>query len=416
MKVLHVVKTSEGARWAAWQAAILTRQGIEVHVALPAPQGSAVAEWQAAGAHIHIADLQLPVRRPWAWAATAARIRRLVAAVAPDVIHSHFVTNTLALRLALGAHHAVPRVFQVPGPLHLEHPVFRSLDLTTAGPRDYWVASSRYTQQLYRAAGLPAKRVFLSYYGVDALRRAPHGAGGLRARLGLPAAYKIIGNINYMYPPKYFLGQTAGLKRHEDVIDALALLCRERDDVVGVLVGGQWGGGDWYLRRLQERARAAAGDRIIFLGAVPSGNVPALWPDFDCAVHVPISENCGGVIEPLVAGVPTIASQVGGLPEVVLDGVTGWTVPARTPHKLATTIGQVLADPIDAGQRAQRGRDLVRVMFDVARTAHEIAGIYAHVLDSRHPAPAAFDALAAVQQAISLQGEDHVPHVRQAVA
>jgi glycosyltransferase involved in cell wall biosynthesis len=149
---------------------------------------------------------------------------------------------------------------------------------------------------------------------------------------------------------------------------------------------------------LIERARRVAGDRIFFVERADFQTVPRLWPDFDCAVHVPISENCGGVIEPLVAGVPTIASRVGGLPEVVLDGLTGWTVPPQAPRELATTIGEVLADPIEAAQRTRRGGDLVRVMFDVARTGHEIADIYAHVLDPRSPAPAAFDARATVQQ------------------
>ena len=50
---------------------------------------------------------------------------------------------------------------------------------------------------------------------------------------------------------------------------------------------------------------------------------------------MPISENCGGVIELLAAGVPTVASRVGGLPEVVHDGVTGWTVPWRSPGAAA---------------------------------------------------------------------------------
>jgi hypothetical protein len=49
---------------------------------------------------------------------------------------------------------------------------------------------------------------------------------------------KIVGNANFMYPPKWYLGQRIGLKAHEDVIDALGLVTKQRSDVLGVLIGG----------------------------------------------------------------------------------------------------------------------------------------------------------------------------------
>ena len=58
-------------------------------------------------------------------------------------------------------------------------------------------------------------------------------------------------------------------------------------------------------------------------GKFNADEVAQSWPDYDCAVHVPLSENCGGVVEPLLAGVPTIAGNVGGLPEVVHHHRTG---------------------------------------------------------------------------------------------
>jgi glycosyltransferase involved in cell wall biosynthesis len=391
MKILHVVKTAHGARWAALQAGVLTRLGLDVHVVLPTDKGEAIPYWQNAQATMHIADFSLPLARPQTFRAKKRLIRELVATIQPDLIHSHFVTTTMMLRLALGRNHPVPRVFQVPGPLHMEHALYRYAETSLAGNRDYWVASSRYTTRLYTRHGITTDRLFLSYYGFDLKELVDDSQSLLRARYHLPPHLKLVGNINYMYPPKYFLGQRYGLKRHEDVIDALALVARERDDVVGVLVGGQWGSGNSYEAKLRARALAKADDKILFTGRVSTGEPLRMWRDFDCAVHVPHSENCGGVVEPLAAQVPTIASNVGGLPEVVLDGLTGWIVPVGQPHILADRIQAALADPVTARDRAQAGQKLVHHMFDVNRTGAEIAQIYAYLLGLSTEKPQPFD-------------------------
>ena len=64
MRVLHAVKTSDGAHWAANQVAVLVREGVDVHVALPRAEGRTMEQWRQTGATIHIADLSLPARRP----------------------------------------------------------------------------------------------------------------------------------------------------------------------------------------------------------------------------------------------------------------------------------------------------------------------------------------------------------------
>jgi glycosyltransferase involved in cell wall biosynthesis len=391
MRVLHIVKTSDGARWAALQAQVLTHLGIQVHVALPSPVGDAVRLWREAGATIHIVDCALWVNRPWEFRPRAQSIRQLVASVQPDLIHSHFVTTTLMLRLSLGHDYPIPRLFQVPGPLHMEHAFYRNAEITTAGKNDYWIASSQYTRNLYLLSNIPARRVFLSYYGMDINQFTVNSTSSLRKRLAITDDDIVIGNINYMYPPKYYLGHWRGLKRHEDVIDALGIVCRNRPDVVGVFLGGQWGSGKTYEQRLQKRAARAAGVRILFAGRVSSTNVASLWSDFDIAVHVPISENCGGVVEPLAKGVPTIASCVGGLPEVVLEGLTGRLVPPDNPGVLAQVILETLDNLSVARQRALVGSLLVRKMFDVNRTGKEIAEIYQSVLNNSYPPPTAFD-------------------------
>jgi glycosyltransferase involved in cell wall biosynthesis len=396
MRILQIVKTVDGAQWAVDQVTELVRHGLEMHVVLPRLEGRFIDDWRQSGAHIHQLAIDLPLRTPWRFQRMCSSIRGLVSEIAPDIIHSHFFSTTLAVRYALGGDHPIPRLFQVPGPFHLEHRFFKSWELSSAGPSDYWIASSKFTLELYRNAGIPDQQLFLSYYG-NRHHPLPASAAGLRAQYGISSNQFVIGNINYMYPPRLYLGQTKGIKRHEDVIDALAQVVAQRDDVVGLIIGGQWGGGDGYERRLKARAAKAGRGRIIMTGRLPAAQAKSAWVDFDVAVHVPTSENCGGVIEPLMAGVPVIAARTGGLPEVILDGMTGTLVESRNPSQLAQKINSVLADLPGHKAMAEQGKKLVSHMFDVKRTAAEIASIYAYLLDPSQSGPAQFNSNSYVQ-------------------
>jgi glycosyltransferase involved in cell wall biosynthesis len=391
MRVLHFVKTSEGATWAALQARELCRLGAEVHVVVPQPQGRGVAAWREAGAVIHTLVCDLPVRRPWRMRTVCRAVRELVQRVSPDLVHSHFFGTTLVLRRALGRSSSLPRIFQVPGPLHLEHALFRNWDLRSAGPSDRWIASSRCIQRRYLAAGVSARRVFHSYYGIETDSFSTERTGRLRSRLRIADDALMVGNINYMYPPKYYLGQRIGLKAHEVLIDALAIALREQPRLVGVLAGGQFGKGDRYERRLRQRAHAAAGDRLMLPGYLSAAEVSDAWADFDLVVHVPLSENCGGVLEPMLSRVPVLAAAVGGLPELVIDGVTGSIVRDTRPAALARQLLDAI-DHLDAlRRRTPQARQLVRQMFDVRRTAAEVYAIYRHLLDPSSPRPAEYE-------------------------
>ena len=391
VRVLHIVKTSEGAAWAALQAAHLVHLGAEIHVALPDATGRMVPEWRAAGATIHAVPLDFPATAPWRLHSAQKRAARLVDEVKPDLIHTHHVGPTLLLRMALGKRHPIPRIFQVPGPLHMEHVLYRAWELRTAGPGDRWIASSAYTKRLYDRAGVPREKLFLSYSGTETSSFECRRSGLLRQALGIGPDQLVVGNVNYFYAPKYYLGQRVGLKCHEDIIEALSIVVREREDVIGLLVGGPWGKARAYHARLRARAEAAGRGRILLPGHLPHDQVQRGWPDFDCAVHVPLSENCGGVVEPLLAGVPTIAGSVGGLPEVIVDGATGRLVSTRKPRELAAAILGVLGDLARFRIMAETGRRLVRHMFDIRRTAAEVHQVYRHVLCPSEPAPVAFD-------------------------
>lgn len=376
MRILHLLKTGIGGAWALRLCRELVALGADIHVALP-NEGHMPRAFREAGCSVHLLQSDLPLRRPAAIPGTLLALRRLVAQIKPDVIHSHFVGTTLSMRLAL-PDSKIPRLFQVPGPLHLENPVTRQLEVLSAGPSDHWIATCRAMVGLYRKAGVPARRIHFAYYGIDLNSLKPQSKGQLRAELGLAPEHPIVGMVAYIYAPKTYLGAKRGLKGHEDLIDAIALLRKTHPKVQLVIVGGAWKGAEDYERQIHRYARQRLPHGIHFLGT--RTDVPQLYADFDVAVHPSHSENLGGSAESLILEVPTVATRVGGFPDVVLPGETGWLVPAKEPEKLAAAIGEALEDRKRATRYAQRGADLVRGLLDVKATAQDVWRVYQELI------------------------------------
>jgi glycosyltransferase involved in cell wall biosynthesis len=355
---------------------------MDVVVALPSTTEGLAPRYRESGAAVVRADLDVPSRAPWRLLGVLRECRRLVAQVQPDLIHTHHVGTTFVVRAALGRRSPIPRVFQVAGPLHLEHAVFAWLDTHLAGPRDFWIATCRWTQRKYLALGVPDERVFLSYAGTDVTPFHPERTGWLRHELGVGDQAPLVGMVAYMYAPKWFLGQARGLKGHEDFIAALRIAREQRPDLRGVIIGGAWNGAAWYERRLHDLGARVCNGSLTFLGT--RRDVPALYPDLDLAVVPSHSENVGGAVEPLLSGVPVVATTVGGLPDLVQDWQpekTGWLVPPRDPQALARTMLAALENRDEAQRRATAGQALARNMFDVEKTSREVAAIYQTILE-----------------------------------
>lgn len=372
MKVLHLVKTSVGAKWALRQMKELVGMGVEVHAAMPVG-GPLTGEYEAAGIIVH--DLSYSLA---GFFAACRGLRKIVGEVEPDLIHSHFVLTTLVMRLALRGDRR-PRIFQVPGPLHLESSFFRRLDIHTALGNDYWVGSCKWTNEKYASEGISRDRLFLSYYGGDIMRHECKAPGKIHEELGLPACAVVVGMVAYMYAPKRFLGQARGLKGHEDFIDAVALVARKHPEVYGVCIGGAWGkAAESYEKRVKDYARSVT-DHIIFMGT--RSDIPELYADMYCVVHPSHSENLGGAGESLILGVPTIATRVGGFPDIVIDGKTGILVPPKSPEDLAGAINDMIEGRYDLKEMSENGKKLVSGMLDVRNTAAGIHDIYRRILE-----------------------------------
>ena len=89
------------------------------------------------------------------------------------------------------------------------------------------------------------------------------------------------------------------------------------------------------------------------------------------------------VIEAMAAGVPVVASRVGGLPYQVEEGVTGRLARAGDPDAFADALAGLLAQPAAAAQMGAAARAIARRRFDPARVAGEYLALYRSVDDGR---------------------------------
>lgn len=369
MKILHLLKTADGGGWALRQMRELIKNGVEIYAALPAG-GALIPEYIEIGVKLYYINYSLK-----GIYATSKRLREIVKEVNPDIIHSHFVLTTMVMRIALRKDPR-PRIFQVPGPLHLTNWFFRNIEIFLAQKNDYWVGSCKWTNECYAKNGIAKSRIFLSYYGGYITNRIPSPRGNLRKELEFDSDIIIVGMVAYMYSPKYYLGQRRGLKGHEDFIDAIALVAQKYPNVRGVCIGGAWGNSKRYEHRVYKYGKTKT-NKVFFLGT--RDDVKELYPDFFCAVHPSHSENLGGAGESLLECVPTIATNVGGFPDIVIDGVTGVLVEPKNPHAIASKIIDFIEGRYDLDKMTKNGYNLI-MAFDIKNTTASLLNVYNQIL------------------------------------
>ncbi len=143
-------------------------------------------------------------------------------------------------------------------------------------------------------------------------------------------------------PLLLFIGRLTELKRVDILISALALLAREHPDVKLVIVGG----GTLETRLKEQVKMMGLEESVLFTGYVEEMKVPLYTSACDIFVLPSEVESFGIVLlEAMAAGRPCVASRVGGIPELIEDGVNGLLVESGKPDELATAILRVLNEP-----------------------------------------------------------------------
>ena len=134
---------------------------------------------------------------------------------------------------------------------------------------------------------------------------------------------------------------------------------------------------------IQQQAESLGlGDSVCFLGW--RTDLGAVWARWDIFVQPSLDEGLPiAVLEAMAAGLPVVATGVGGTPEVVEDGRTGWLVPAGDTGALAARLRALLLDSRKRREMGAAGRARVRENFSADRMAQTISMIYDEVLKSR---------------------------------
>jgi glycosyltransferase involved in cell wall biosynthesis len=89
----------------------------------------------------------------------------------------------------------------------------------------------------------------------------------------------------------------------------------------------------------------------------------------------------------MLLGRPTVTTSVGGFPDLVVEGVTGYMVPPRDSRALAAAIARMLDAPEAASEVAAAGQERARRLLDVKGTAADVAAVYGQVIRPGTPAP-----------------------------
>lgn len=153
-------------------------------------------------------------------------------------------------------------------------------------------------------------------------------------------------------PYLLFVGRLRIRKGVEILLEALA--GEPEDTTATLLIAGE---GEHRAALEARTSLLGLGDRVAFLGRQSAGAVDGLLAGARALVVPSTYEGMPLVVlEAMEAGVPVIASAVSGIPEVVIDGETGWLVPSENPAALARAVREAMNDPEEARRRGESGR------------------------------------------------------------
>lgn len=147
--------------------------------------------------------------------------------------------------------------------------------------------------------------------------------------------------------------------------------------VILLLVGD---GDKGYLERLRKIADdMGISNRIIYTG--PRGDIPVLLKGVDIVVFPSLTEGFSRVIlEAMAGGKAVVATNVGGNPEAIIDGITGYIVPVRDAMVLAERINELINNREKLEQMGRAGRKRVEELFAIERHVESVERLYREIL------------------------------------
>ncbi|MEP7013133.1 MAG: glycosyltransferase family 4 protein [Acidobacteriota bacterium] len=205
-------------------------------------------------------------------------------------------------------------------------------------------------------------------YGAEGVEVLPNATGGL-APSGPPERFPEDGEGYFL-----FVGRLRIRKGVEVLFEALRSLPEAR-----LLIAGDGEHRSALVAKAGELGLSASG-AVSFLGRCGAPRVAGLLSGAAALVVPSTYEGMPLVVlEAMAAGVPVVASRVSGIPEVVVDGETGWLVPAEDLGALAGALAAVRADPAEAKRRGEAGRKRAAELY----RPEVVAGLWRQIVARR---------------------------------
>ena len=212
-------------------------------------------------------------------------------------------------------------------------------------------------------AGVRADRLHVVADSVDPARFRGGSAAGratLQSLFPTPRSVLVVG-----------IGRQSPEKGFDQLVDAARILSHDFDSVGIVLIGD---GPDRPM--LEERVRAAGLSGIVVFAGFRT-DIDRLLPGADVLAQASYTEGMPNVVlEACAAGLPVVATDVGGTNEIIEHGANGFLVPAGNPAALADRLLELVRAPELRRAMGTRGRELVRSRFSFARQAVEYEQIF----------------------------------------
>ncbi len=268
--------------------------------------------------------------------ATIAPIRHLIREQEIDLVHTHGVRANLVARMA-GKAENIPVVTTFHSLLRFDYSspvealVARVLTRLTNSRSNQFIAISGAVKDDLMAMGVTPDKIKVIYNGLDMEGFSPGDPPDMvRAKLGVAPHQRVVAMV----------GRLHAVKGHAILLQAAQQIVSQHDDVVFLLVG------EGPERQMIEKTirELNLGERVIMTGFYP--NISELYPIMDVLCLPSLMEGMGLVLlEAMHFGVPVVATQVGGIPEVIIDGESGLLVDPGDSLALALAITRLLNSP-----------------------------------------------------------------------
>ena len=300
-------------------------------------------------------------------------LKRIMRKQGPEILHLHYVSflNLYSWGARLRSvknvfftdHHSRPAGYAQPRAPFWKRGVARLINL----PLTRVICVSQYGYECMTSVGLlPRDRFEMIYNGVDLARvkADPQLATNFRRRYSIPDERTIVTQVSWMIPEK---GIT-------DFLAAARLVLTQNREVQFVLVG------EGANREQYMKAAVAMGleDHITWTGMVDDPFGEGVFHAADVVCQFSRWEEVFGwmIAEAMAHAKPVVATRVGGIPELVTDGVSGHLVGRSDTTAMSDRILRLLDDPQVRKRMGEAGRETVSRKFDLRRNVAQLIDSY----------------------------------------